>query len=184
MAMLAFYLAAIETQEDRDLFTALYEEYRGFMYHIANEILEDHHAAENAVHDAFIRVIENLEKFNLKSCHKTRGLFGIVVDGLAKDEYRRRKKLSPLDDLAEDAMPSSETADECVLAQGQYESLKGHIRQLDTIYSDTLLLRHEYGFSIKEVAELTGVSEETARQRIHRAKRKLRTILEREGLAV
>jgi len=38
--MLAFYLAAIETQEARDFFTSPYKEYRGFMYHIANEILE------------------------------------------------------------------------------------------------------------------------------------------------
>ena len=179
--MLAFYLAAIETQEDRDLFASLYEEYRGFMYRVAYKVLQDHHAAENTVHDAFVRLIENLEKFNLKSCHKTRGLIGIVVDGLAKDEYRRRKKLSALDDEAED---TSGPVDEFILQQEQYESLKGHIRQLDTIYSDTLLLRHEYSYSIKEVAEITGMSEETVRQRIHRAKRKLRTILEREGLAV
>lgn len=179
--MLIFYLAAIETQKDRDLFTSLYTEHKGFMFNVANRVLGDPHAAENIVHDAFIRMIENLDKFNLQNGHKTKGLIGIIVDGLAKNEYKRRKRMSVLDDEPEEILADPACIDDQIIEQEQYEKLRASIKQLDSIYSHALLLRYEYRYSIKEIAELNGVSEDTIRQRIHRAKTKLRGILQKEG---
>jgi RNA polymerase sigma-70 factor (ECF subfamily) len=178
--LLAFYLAAIESQEDRDLFTDLYNDYRDYMFHMANRILEDEYTAENIVHDAFVRMIENIDKFNLRNGHKTKGLIGIIVDGLAKDEYRRRKRIASLDDELEELYTPPPGIDDQVLQRDQYAQLLKYINQLDTIYSDTFLLKHEHQFTFKEIAEITGVPEATVRQRLRRAKIKLRTLLAKE----
>ena len=66
------YLAAIDAPEDRDRFVELYETYRGLMYHVAHQILRNEADAEDAVHDAFVVLAENFQKFSLLERHKTR----------------------------------------------------------------------------------------------------------------
>jgi len=179
--MLAFYLAIIDTQEDRDLFTSLYKQYKGFIYSIANKILEDHHSSENIVHDTFIRMIDNLEKFNLKNGHKTKTLIGIIADGLAKNEYNRRKRVSSLEEESDEMLADSTCTDEAVIQADQYEIMLGVLKQLDPIYRNAFRLKYDFQYSTKEIASLTGVSEDTVRQRLHRAKLKLQKILVKEG---
>jgi len=41
------------------------------MFYVANSILKDEHLAEDAVHQAFIRIIESLDKINEIKCPKT-----------------------------------------------------------------------------------------------------------------
>lgn len=47
------YLQVIDAPEDRDQFITLYETYRGLMFYVANQILQNEQDAEDAVHDAF-----------------------------------------------------------------------------------------------------------------------------------
>ena len=71
--MLLFYLPVIGNEEQRDLFTSLYNDYKDFLFHIANYILEDTLAAENTVHEVFLRIIENPDKYDLNDYHKKKG---------------------------------------------------------------------------------------------------------------
>ena len=55
------YLAMIDSPEDQLKFERIYEKYRYLMLHVAKQILQNHHDAEDAVHQAFISIIENIE---------------------------------------------------------------------------------------------------------------------------
>lgn len=182
--MLPIYIAIIETQEDKELFTTLYSKYKGLMFYIANRILNDPQTSEDIVHDAFIRIIGNLEKFDLKNGHKTKGLIGMIVEGLAKNEYKRRKRLSSLDDEPEDTLIDLNNVENQIIQRTQYDYLKKHIEQLDSIYQNTVLLKFEHQFSTKEIAELEGVSVDVVRQRLHRAKLKLQVLLAKDGQTI
>ena len=57
------YLQMIETPEDRSKFETLYEEYRDVMYAVAKKILRNNMDAEDALHQAFVNIAENMEKF-------------------------------------------------------------------------------------------------------------------------
>ena len=50
----------IESPEDKMKFERLYHKYRDLMYNIAYSFLKDEHDAEDAVHQAFVSIIENL----------------------------------------------------------------------------------------------------------------------------
>ncbi len=39
------FLTLVDTQEEKDKFTALYEKYRYFMWYLANQILNDYQLA-------------------------------------------------------------------------------------------------------------------------------------------
>ncbi len=52
--MLAFYMAFIDDEDDREKFEIIYNEYRKRMVSTAYSILRNHEDAEDAVHDTFI----------------------------------------------------------------------------------------------------------------------------------
>ena len=60
--MLSLYLAALESDGDKKQFRELYRRYHRVMERTALAVLHDPHDAEEAVQEAFLRVIENFSK--------------------------------------------------------------------------------------------------------------------------
>ncbi len=58
------YLQMIESDEDKSKFEQLYIMYKGLMFHVAMKILKNEFDAEDAVHQAFLSLIENLKKIS------------------------------------------------------------------------------------------------------------------------
>ena len=65
------YLTMIEAEEDRHRFLSLYRRYKKLMLYIAHDILHDPHDAEDAVHEAFLRLAEMIEKIHEIDCPET-----------------------------------------------------------------------------------------------------------------
>jgi DNA-directed RNA polymerase specialized sigma subunit, sigma24 homolog len=86
------YLSLLDTEEDISKFEEIYNTYKKQMYYTANNILKDSHLAEDAVHNAFLRIINNLEKIQDINSHKTKGLIVIIVKNASIDIYRKNKK--------------------------------------------------------------------------------------------
>jgi RNA polymerase sigma-70 factor (ECF subfamily) len=172
---------AIGEQKKDNFIAELYTQHKNFMYNIANAVLRDPGEAENAVHDAFVRVIKNIEKFDLRDCHKTKNLLGTIVKGCAVDAYRRRKNMVVTEELpAEKDGDFENPAEDQLIEREQYEDLKGRLASLGDTYVDIVLLKHS-GYSNAEVAALLGVTEDVVRQRLHRARSKLKKQLGTEG---
>ena len=68
--MLAFYLALIDDEPSRLLFEELYLAHRNTMVCAANRILHDQMLAEDATHDAFMRILDHLKKFLIPGATK------------------------------------------------------------------------------------------------------------------
>ena len=62
--MLDILLSMVETDDDKELVTRLFETYRQRMYNLAYGILQNNHDAEDAVSNAFIRLMNNLHKIS------------------------------------------------------------------------------------------------------------------------
>src|SRR5690554_7946472 len=61
------------------------------MFYVANRILKDEYLSEDVVHQAFLRIIDNLSKIDNIDCHKTKGFIVVIVEHIAIDYYRKRK---------------------------------------------------------------------------------------------
>lgn len=59
--MLAIYLSLIDDEDDREKFEILYYTYRKRMAYVANSVLHNEHDAEDAVHDTFIKLANNMK---------------------------------------------------------------------------------------------------------------------------
>lgn len=166
------YLQMIDTPEDRSKFELLYMEYRGLMFHVANKILHNEQDAEDTVHQAFLKVAENIEKIGDPKCPKTQGYIVTIAEHKAIDLYRRHQKRQVV--MLDDDLPGV-----AAIYEGE-NTLAACILKLPARYREVILLRYYQGYSVKEVAAILGLSFSAASKLDQRAKNRLRELYEKE----
>ena len=170
------YLLMIDTEEKRIRFEDLYRKYRGLMFHVANQILNNESDAEDAVHHAFVAIINHFEKISEIDCPKTRGFVVTIVERKAIDIYRskNRKNALPFEEYIN--VPSEDLIDSAV----KRSEIATAIASLPTKYRELIMLKYDSGYSDKEIAEMMEMSVENVGRTIRRAKEKLYSILNPE----
>ena len=172
--MLGIYLAMLDTPEEKSKFEVLYKEYRSIMYNHAYGILKDKYLAEDAVHNAFLKLTKNLEKVNEIKCKETRNYLVILVRGAAINFYNQNKKIVSIDELDD-----TDTLDLPELIENRLERERVFeiISNMDNKYSDILMLKLFYDCSNEEVAQSLNINPEHVSIRFFRAKEKLKKLI-------
>ena len=168
------YLQLIETKEDQHKFEIIYETYRDEMYAIANDILNNTHDAEDAVHHAFIKLAENILKIGDPKCLKTKGYIVTIVENRTIDIYR-----------AKQAHPMVPYNEETVGIQVEYDGtndLAGCILKLPARQRHIIILKYHHGYELKEIAKMLGITYANALKIEQRAKAKLKALCEEAGI--
>lgn len=181
--MLAFYLSLIDDEPSRSLFEEVYRTHRHTMVYAANRILHDQMLAEDAAHDAFLRIINHLEKISDPKCHKTRAFVVLIVSNIALDYCRRKKRLreEEIEDF-ESIFAASDPDPAALLEQSESdEAFRRLATQLRPAYADVLTLRYSFEYTDSEIAQLLGITCETVRTRLKRARNQLRLKFQEEG---
>ena len=178
--MLVFYLSLLETQEEKDKFEQLYIQYRKLMFYIAKGILQDDFLAEDAVHNAFLRIINHLDKIEEISCHKTKSFMVIVVENVSKDLYNKRKKRPTIsnEDIDSAVVDKNDVADN-IIAQMTAEEVIKKIQLLPDIFREVLLLKFVHEMNDKEIAKVLEISPAAARKRVERARQRIAVLCNR-----
>lgn len=102
--MIEAALAALENDQQRNELAAFYEQYKNRFFSIAYSKLHSSEEAEDALQEAFLRVVDNPNKF-LEMSDKERVRF---VDGIVRhvsvDKFNRNQKNNVLsvDDIGDD----------------------------------------------------------------------------------
>lgn len=182
--MLAFYLALIDDEPSRLLFEELYLTHRQTMVFAANRILHDQMLAEDATHDAFLRIIKHLEKISNPHCHKTRSFVVLIVRNIALDYYRRMKRLIETSYDEIDFLFVDQDLDPAEVFEQMENSelFRSLVANLRPIYAEVLTLRYSFEYSDLEIAGLLNISCDNVRTRLRRARKQLRMDSEEEGV--
>ena len=166
------YMAMIDSPSDRDKFEKIYHKYRFLMLHVAKEVLTNHQDAEDAVHQAFLSIIENIDKISSVECPETRSYIVIISERKAIDILRQNQRRNTVE-LNEDIVGLEIPFDE-------ENSIAAAIAKLPAHYREVLLLRYDNGFTTKEIASILGITDSGVRKLIARAKKALQAALEKE----
>ena len=170
--MLSFYLSLVETEEERDLVTRLYNMYERKMYVIAYGILKNKQDAEDAVSESFIKLINNLDKVSDINSSKCKGFITIVVKNTAINIYNKHKKdIHPDIDEAYDL--SGGDVEEDFLKGFDYESIHNAVNMLKDEYKQALTLKYFYDMKIDDIAKIIGITYDGTLKRIRRAEQSL-----------
>ena len=170
------YLSLLDSEEEISKFELIYSTYKKQMYYTANNILKDSHLAEDAVHNAFLRIINNLEKIEDINSHKTKGLIVIIVKNVSIDIYRKNKKerdntifIDDLDDInGYDEINKNDIGD-----------LEIAISKLPENYKQVFLLKFSHELTDNGISEILDIKPDNVRKRISRGREKLKNILKK-----
>lgn len=179
--MLLIYMSLLDTQEERDRFEYLYENYRYGMFYVARSILHNNAMAEDAVHDSFVRIMHHMKKIPQNPA-EARGFLTVVVRNISCSMLRTASNIHEVQtESMETCTPDSRfDAEEIFLEKESIEHLSELISQLPESYSSVFSLKVGLGFSDKEIAELLNITENNVRIRFHRGRQQLMNRLRKE----
>ena len=168
------YLTMIESPEDQSKFEKIYLEYKGLMYYVAYKILNNAQDAEDAVHNAFIKIAENINKIDEAVCPKTQNYVVTIVENKAIDTYRSKKRKEAV-----------EYIDEITGITVENQSLQGLaycMSKLPLRYRQIILLKYYHGYNSREISKQLDLTEANVIKIDQRAKKKLLQICKEEGV--
>jgi RNA polymerase sigma-70 factor (ECF subfamily) len=174
-------------QGDRAAFAALVKRHKVPLFNFALRQIRAKTTAEDVVQEAFVRVVQNASDFKHEARFTT-WLYTIArnlcIDHLRKQALRKHPSLDAKH-AQEDGGPTlgEQTAD--VRANVEREATGGELRvrisaAVETLPDDqreVFLMREVSNLPFKEIAEITGVSENTVKSRMRYALERLQAAL-------
>ena len=152
-------------------FTALAEKYMDMVYRIALNALGSVADAEDVTQNVMVRLYRADPDFESEE-HAKRWLVRVAVN--------ESKRLVGLPWKKREASFEEVLNAASVEADGLQKDLVRKIAQLQPKYRVPMYLYYFEGYSIKEIAELTGSKTSTLQTRLARGREKLREVLEEE----
>lgn len=155
--------------------TWLYELYEQKMYIVAYSILKNQWQAEDAVSEAFVKIIRHRDEFTDPESDETKRYIIRLIQNTAIDIYRKNKRdsehLQVLDGQGEQASAQSvPDTDMVVLEMYDRQRVKELLDSLPEKLRQVMLLRCVKELSVKETAAVLQIKETAVRKRYERAR--------------
>ena len=171
--MLVYYLQMLDTPEEKVQFEQIYLKYRGLMYHVADGILHNRQDAEDAVHNAFLRLIKHFKQFQNTPLRDLAPQIAVIARNEAISLQRKQRGEAPLEEWDGLAETSEAVSD--------YHTLVDSFTRLPQTYRSVMEMKLLLGYSDGEIAARLGLSKTAVSTRVSRGRQLLRDIVEREG---
>ncbi len=156
---------------------ALVVTYAALLYRVAYAVLRNRGDAEDAVQDAFVRVLQRKE--SLEDVRDVRAWLVRIIWNLALDRKRKARPEALDEEFAHTLAASYAAADRVLAETQQVQQVLQHIDKLPKLERQVLLLSALEELEIAEVANVVGRSEAAVRGLLFRARNRLRERLER-----
>jgi len=145
-------------------------------------LVKDRALAEDIFQDAFVKVINTLRKGSYQEEGKFLQWVIRIARNLVIDHFRKLNKLPTISDSeGNDVFSYISIADENredeIIREQSHDKVRQLIQQLPEEQKEVLILRHYANLSFKEIADLTGVSINTALGRMRYALTNMRKLI-------
>ena len=152
------------------------------VFSMARGLARNHHDAEDIAQEAFVRAYRSLQKWDADRIKelRARAWLAQIVLNLVRNAARsrsRRPATSALD-LAPPTPSQVPGPDEETQSKAELVEWRKRLAGLSAPEATAVVLRHVYGLSYREIAEVSDSPEGTAKARVHRGVDKLRIIME------
>lgn len=151
---------------DMKIIECLYTNYRQLLFNKARLILENDMDAEDAVHAAFMRFMNEPSRIRGYSIKENRNYLFIMVKGIALDMLEHKTKIV---ELTED-FPSTYNTSETAEVNLTYEQVMNNINKLTPALKNVAALFWAKHLSEQEIASALNMNINTVRSYIYRAR--------------
>lgn len=157
----------------KDAFVWLVELYQNVVYGLAYQNAPNPSDAEDIAQEAFLRAYRDLRKLR-KPDRFGQWVCGIAVN-VAREKTRARRITVPLDSIPE---PAAENPTE---PREEETRLLAKVAALPEKYRVPLTLHYAGNMKYREIGRTIGISDITARSRVHRARAMLKAMMDSDA---
>jgi len=164
---------------DISKFSYFIEKYKDMAFSIAFRIINNREDAEEIVQDSFLRAFQSLKKFRFDSKFSTWFYRIVVNNSLSKLKREKQDTRNiDIDKVSDSIIENVESVYKGLIQADQQKFINYALGEL--CIEDRLLLTLYYlnENSIDEIAEITNISQQTLKMKIHRARKKMYIVLE------
>lgn len=157
---------------NKDAFNELITFYYPFIFKFLIKLTNNKDTTDDIVQDTFLKMIKNIDKFNLKG----KASFSTYLITIAKNTYidfirKNSKELQELDiDLLEDKIPSEYN----YLIHEDYNALLDKINKLPSNLKEVIKLKYLEGYTLEEISKILGIQSKTIKSRLFEGRKKLK----------
>ncbi len=171
--------------KDMKAFEELMLRYEKIVYNLSYRMMQNYDDAKDITQDVFIKVYQNLDKFNGESSFKT-WIYRITTN-TCLDELRKRKRkvTESLDEnldgekgeISKQIPDNSPSPEESFLNTEKARIVKEALYSLQDDYKTIIILKDIKGLQYTEISEIMQISLGTVKSKLSRARKELRNIL-------
>ncbi len=156
-------------------FEQIYTLYGGAMYAVAHRIMGDREEARDMMQEGFYRAYDRIAQFRFDASFGA-WLKRIIIRQCLDEQRRRRIDYVGLED---EHMHHMDTASDDQEPTYTVDLVRAAHAKLSDGYRTILSLYIYEGYTHREIAEILGISEQTSKSQYHRAKKQLKSIMQK-----
>ena len=164
---------------DRQALETLVRDYQKPLYNAAYRILGNPEDAADATQAAFLKAIENLDRYD-PNYKLFSWMYRIAVNE-ALNQLKRKKNQQPLDDRAVDDNPGPDAEFE---AGNLSREIQDGLMALTDPYRTVIVLRHFADFSYRQISDVLEIPEKTVKSRLYSARQLMKERLLAHGVTL
>jgi RNA polymerase sigma-70 factor (ECF subfamily) len=135
--------------------------------------------ADDLVQETFIKIQENLDR--VRDPEKISSWIFRIAYHLCQDHFRVSKKSSSQEEINDELVTLQETPVQKELEQGEMSRcVQDKLSLLPETLRSVIIFADIMDFTNQEIADILGLTVENVKVRLHRARKKLKAILEKE----
>ncbi len=157
----------LQRRRDEGAFSLLFARYRGPITSYVYRLVGNRAEAESLAQETFLRVLQKADRYDYPKRFST--WFYTIARNLATDFLKKKRAVVPGDfqSLSEAVLgPAVPPAEEQVASREELEQLARALADLPAPYREVVVLRALQQLSYREIANIVGCPESTARSRM------------------
>jgi RNA polymerase sigma-70 factor (ECF subfamily) len=166
--------------QDYKAIKSLYEDIYGLLFSISVRYQKDHHLAEEAVNDSFIKILKGLKKYDFKTPFTPWVRRICINHNIDKLRSKKRKSLGKQEELTAVKLHKFEFNEG--YRQLSKSDLLSTIQELPTMERKVFNMYAIDGYKHKEIGEILGIPVGTSKSHLFRARKMLQEKLKKVQL--
>lgn len=164
---------------DKQAYAQIINKYKNPLYGTILRMTRNPHDAQDLVQEAFIKVYQQLEKYNGTGSFSS-WLYRVAINH-CMDEFRKKRYQMKQSEIDEETVVDQNYPEVVFLKKERSRQLERLIATLPEDERLIILLRYINELSYDEISEMVDIPLSTVRNKLHRAKKKMRHTVKREG---
>jgi len=163
---------------DTNAFSELITRYRDLVFTVIFRVVKSREEAEEVAQDTFLKAFESLSSYRGESKFST-WLYSIAYRK-ALDQVRKNNRIKSVElveDITEKQLQKIENALDLIEQQQRRETINKCIAALADQDAAIVTFYYFEELSVREIATITGLTEDNIKVKLHRSRKKLFTLL-------